>query len=153
MLMLRTKFILPLVLGIVCLALNGDADNVEMMRRHAEDLVELNERVVREIPDLPENSTVLMQADVLRRDGQSQVRIEHIQILPDLPAVDAADRSVSIRADETGDDGAPAGSQSEERESTDATSRSRVLSAEEIRTLDWGGRPLPARAVVVYWES
>lgn len=152
MLMLRTKSTLPLLLGLVCVSLHGDADNVEMMRRHAEDLVELNERVVREIPDLPENSTVLMQADVLRRDGQSQVRIEHIQVVPELAPADRVE-STTPAGDANGHgDGTQAGSRAESPDATDPTTQSRVLSAEEIRALDWGKRPLPARAVVVYWE-
>jgi hypothetical protein len=97
---------------LVPAALAG-ADNARLMRKEADRLVALNSAVLKDHVRDGYCGQVRLQADVVRRDGALNVRIEHIEFAPSNVSLTAA--TPAQNAEPACDDTAPA-SRNERRE-------------------------------------
>ena len=70
-----------LPLFVLCLAAAGQAfaGNQAMLEQHAQELVQIRDRILDEIPNLPKNGRVRLSADVVERDGQQVIVINRLE--------------------------------------------------------------------------
>ena len=166
--MFRYRFALLFIGALLATVPNGRADNESMMKAHGRHLLEINEDVIREIPNLRPKSKVILRADVVDRDGHSEIRIGSIQIVSD-----GSDDGVSTEPpqassrkaksnDSSGSNAQKAPGPDPETNSsghsaygntTDSNPEVRVLTDEETSKLDWKGEKRPSKAVLLYWSD
>jgi len=73
------------VLAVVMVALAATivhADNAKLMEKEAERLVRINNEVLKELELKGTTGTVTISADVVRRDGKMNIRLERIETIP-----------------------------------------------------------------------
>ncbi len=59
------------------------AGNAVLMQEKAKELVSVNEQAIKELPGIQDNSRIKLEADIVRRDGKTEVHVQRLSIIPE----------------------------------------------------------------------
>lgn len=73
------------------------AGNKVLMEKEGKELVSINEQVIKALPNVRNNSQVKLEANVVQRNGKTEIQIQHLSFTPQAGQEKTERRAVSTR--------------------------------------------------------